>query len=201
MLFFKRFVEGEEEGVGHAFGSDVRAWAVAWDDGDGAVEGDDLFEDALHDHVIISAWMVRAADGAGKEGVTAEKDFFSRFIVTYASYCVAGGIDELEAEAADLDCRNFTFFPYIDGLERRREGSTEPAAEILVVFQSVLVSRVHVDRQRSSGRIRTVCRMSIMGGQFGNAENMVEVPMCQHDACRLESLSCNEAGHLGDFRS
>ena len=148
-LFFKRFVEGEEEGVGHAFGGDVRAWAVAWDDGDGAVEGDDLFEDALHDHVIISAWMVRAADGAGKECVAAEQDLFSRLIVTYASDCVAGGIDDLEAEATDLDCRNFTFFPYIDGLERRREGSTEPAAEILVVFQRELVGRVHVYRQRS----------------------------------------------------
>lgn len=151
MLFFKRFVEGEEEGVGHAFGGDVRAWAVAGDDGDGTVEGDDLFEDALHDHVIVAARVIRAADGAGKECVTAEKDFFSRLIITYASDRVAGSIDDLEAEAADLDGRNFTFFPYIDGLERRREGSTEPAAEILVVFQSELVGRVHVDRQRSSG--------------------------------------------------
>ena len=150
-LFFKRLVEGEEEGVGHAFGGDVGTWTVAWDDGDGAVEGDNLFEDALHYHVIVTARVIRAADGTGEEGVAAEEDFFSRFIVTYASDCVAGGFDDLEAEATDLDGRNFTFFPYIDGLESGREGSTEPAAEILVVFQRELVGRVHVDRQRSGG--------------------------------------------------
>ena len=33
-LVLVRFVEGEEEGVGHAFAGDVGAWAVAGEDGD-----------------------------------------------------------------------------------------------------------------------------------------------------------------------
>ena len=195
-LFFKRFVEGEEEGVGHAFAGDVGAWAMAGDDGYGAVEDHQLLEDIADELVVVAAGMVCAADGTGKESVAAEKDFFVRFIVAYASDGVAGGLDDIETEAADLDGRLRTRcivravrqatavrtsrFPYIHSLESRREGSTEPLAEIFVVLQGEFVIRMHVDRN------------SIPRSELRHAENMVEMSMSEHDADRLQAFTVNE---------
>ena len=102
-LVLVRFVEGEEEGVGHAFAGDVGAWAVAGDDRNRAFEGDELSEDAFHEHFVVAAGVVGAADGAGEEGVAAEEDLFGRFIEGNAARSVARGLDDLEAESADLD--------------------------------------------------------------------------------------------------
>ena len=102
-LVLVRFVEGEEEGVGHAFAGDVGAWAVAGDDRNRAFEGDELPEDAFHEHLVVAAGVVGAADGAGEEGVAAEEDLFVRFIEGNAARSVARGLDDLETEPADLD--------------------------------------------------------------------------------------------------
>ena len=96
-LLLKRFVERKKERVGHAFTGNISAWAVTGDDGDGAVEDYQLLEDVADELVIVASGVVGAADGAGKEGVAAEKDFFVSFIVTYASDCVARGFDDLES--------------------------------------------------------------------------------------------------------
>ena len=102
-LVLVRFVEGEEEGVGHAFAGDVGAWAVAGDDRNRAFEGDELSEDAFHEHFVVAAGVVGAADGAGEEGVAAEEDLFGSFIEGNAARSVARGLDDLETEPADLD--------------------------------------------------------------------------------------------------
>ena len=105
-LVLVRFVEGEEEGVGHAFAGDVGAWAVAGDDRNRAFEGDELSEDAFHEHFVVAAGVVGAADGAGEEGVAAEEDLFGRFIEGNAARSVARGLDDVETEPADLDDRD-----------------------------------------------------------------------------------------------
>ena len=105
-LVLVRFVEGEEEGVGHAFAGDVGAWAVAGDDRNRAFEGDELSEDAFHEHLVVAAGVVGAADGAGEEGVAAEEDLFGRFIEGNAARSVARGLDDLETEPADLNHGN-----------------------------------------------------------------------------------------------
>ena len=102
-LVLVRFVEGEEEGVGHAFAGDVGAWAVAGDNRNRAFEGDELPEDAFHEHFVVAAGVVGAADGTGEEGVAAEEDLFGRFIEGNAARSVARGLDDLETEPADLD--------------------------------------------------------------------------------------------------
>ena len=102
-LVLVRFVEGEEEGVGHAFAGDVGAWAVAGDNRNRAFEGDELPEDAFHEHFVVAAGVVGAADGAGEEGVAAEEDLFGSFIEGNAARSMARGLDDVETEPADLD--------------------------------------------------------------------------------------------------
>ncbi len=113
-LVLVRLVEGEEERVGHAFAGDVGAWAVARDDGHRGVWGgfvggrldvqwEELPEDAFHEHLVVAAGVVGAADGAGEEGVAAEENLFGRFIEGNAARSVARGLDDLETEPADLD--------------------------------------------------------------------------------------------------
>ena len=102
-LVLVRFVEGEEEGVGHAFAGDVGAWAVAGDNRNRAFEGDELPEDAFHEHFVVAAGVVGAANGAGEEGVAAEEDLFGSFIEGNAARSVARGLDDLETEPSDLD--------------------------------------------------------------------------------------------------
>ena len=113
-LVLVRLVEGEEEWVGHAFAGEVGAWAVARDDGHRGVWGgfvggrldvqwEELPEDAFHEHLVVAAGVVGAADGAGEEGVAAEEDLFGRFIEGNAARSVARGLDDLETEPADLD--------------------------------------------------------------------------------------------------
>ena len=102
-LVLVRFVEGEEEGVGHAFAGDVGAWAVAGDDRNRAFEGDELSEDAFHEHFVVAAGVVGAANGAGEEGVAAEEDLFGSFIEGNAARSMARGLDDVETEPADLD--------------------------------------------------------------------------------------------------
>ena len=156
-LFLVRFVEGEEEGVGHAFGGDVGAWTVARDDRDVSVEGDYLFKDALHYSVIIAARVVCAADCSCKEGVSAEEHLFGTLIVAYASDSVARSVYDLETQAADFYDRNRSFrhipfsirLMYIAGLEGLGKRCSEISAEIYVVLEGESVCRVHIYRKSS----------------------------------------------------
>lgn len=68
-LFFIRFVERHQEGVGHALGGDVARRTVAWKDTGISVEHEELFEDAAHEDVIVSARVIGTTDRTGEEGV------------------------------------------------------------------------------------------------------------------------------------
>lgn len=103
-----RFVERHEERVGHAFGGEVGARAVARNDLDVArggrgVEGEELLEDALHELVVVAAGVVGTADGAGEEGVAGEEHAVFAFEEADAAGGVARSFDDFETEGADLD--------------------------------------------------------------------------------------------------
>ncbi len=142
-LIFVWLVEGEEEGVGHAFGRDIGAWAVAGDDGDVAVEDGELGENAFHDEVIIASRVVCAADCAGEEGVTAEQYLFCALKVADASYCMARSLDDFESEGADVD---YGAFGYINGFEGLWHRYAEGAGEEFILFEGESVGGVHIYR-------------------------------------------------------
>ena len=158
-LVLVRFVEREEEWVGHAFAGDVCARAVAGEDRNRALKGDELLEDALHELVVVAARVVGAADCAGEEGVAAEEDLLGWLVVGNAARSVARCLYDLEAEPADLDDGNAfrgirticavlgrAGFTDVHCLERCREWRAEPLAEILIAGEGRLVGRMHVDR-------------------------------------------------------
>ena len=197
-LVLVRFVEGEEEGVGHAFAGDVGAWAVAGDDRNRAFEGDELSEDAFHEHFVVAAGVVGAADGTGEEGVAAEEDLFGRFIEGNAARSVARGLDDVETEPADLDDGDAFLvigttlgragLADVDCFEGCGKGSAEPFAEIFISGEGRFVSRVHVDRE-----------IIIACSQLRHTEDMVEMSMSQHDTYRLEASGGDERCQLGDL--
>lgn len=159
-LVLVRFVEGEEEGVGHAFAGDVGAWAVAGDDRNRAFEGDELSEDAFHEHFVVATGVVGATDGAGEEGVAAEEDLFGRFIEGNAARSVARGLDDLETEPADLD----------DGDAFRAIRTVGAAVRRTQTFGTMVAIRtVGAALGRTIGAAGRRCISAVLGWIFGTA--------------------------------
>ena len=224
-LVLVRFVEGEEEGVGHAFAGDVGAWAVAGDDRNRAFEGDELSEDAFHEHFVVAAGVVGAADGAGEEGVAAEEDLFGRFIEGNAARSVARGLDDVETEPADLDDRDAfrairtvgAVLGWIAGMAIGRAIGTAIATAIGTTLRRAGLADVDCFKGcgkgsaepfgeifisgegRFVGRVHVDRKIIIAGNEIGHTEDMVEMSMSQHDTYRLEASGGDERCQLGDL--
>ena len=220
-LVLVRFVEGEEEGVGHAFAGDVGAWAVAGDNRNRAFEGEELPEDAFHEHFVVAAGVVGAANGAGEEGVAAEEDLFGSFIEGNAARSVARGLDDLETEPSDLDDGDaFLAISTVGAAARRTQtfgtmgargtigtalgraiGTTLRRAGLADVdcFEGCgegsaePFAEIFISGEgRFVGRVHVDREIIIAGNEIGDTEDMVEMSMSQHDTYRLEASGGDE---------
>lgn len=208
----ERFVEGEEEGVGHALGGEVGAGAVARNDRDGegsgsgglgrggslvarsgrgcrsggcggGVEGEELLEDAVHQLVVVAAGVVGAADGTREEGVTGEEDAAGALVEAQAADGVARSFDDFETEGADSDHVSLG-----NGLEPARKRllvSSSDHRECLRQWKAVSSTYIRVCVfQCEHFAFMCIDRNPVFPGKCGHAVDVVEMGMGQHDADR-----------------
>ena len=83
-------------------------------------------------------------------------------------------LDHFEAEASDL---NGVSFLDVNCAECVRLGCSEETAEELIVFQCEFFRRMEIDRYP----LIVLC-------QGCNAQNVVEVAVCEHDACGFQTF-------------
>ena len=131
--------------------------------------------DGLHEFIVIAAIQVCTANAAGKERVPAEKETVLSRIIAHAPARVSGRVNHLPGGAGrgnDIAIGNIHRIKIVLEEGKRRRG---------VRTAGYIVHGVHIQRMQ-------VHRHMVHGQEFGDAPEMVKVPVREQDGVRREPM-------------